>query len=133
MLQAYIEFKKRFHIPDLTFDDLITKGFKLVPDDDKNRDFFRKTRLNSFEVKNNLTEWYYFHKSPELECPNFRFILSDCSELLPRVQEFTTHILESETRIAYNVETHVQQITLKKLKEYSYFQEIMDFLTEAIT
>ena len=98
ILQAYIEFKKIYNIDELSFEDVINNGFRLLPDDDKNKEFFRKARLNALEVKNNLTEWYYYHRAPELECADFRFILSPSM----RIEQFTTNLLDNDTKITYN-------------------------------
>eukprot|EP00347_Sterkiella_histriomuscorum_P018481 403345353 len=45
------------------------------PDDDKNRELFKKMRVLSIDIHNNYNKIVYHHEPPQIEFPNFRFIL----------------------------------------------------------
>ena len=76
IIQAYIDFKKKFNVEEIEFDELTEKGFRITADDRTNNEFFKNARLKTIQIKKNFTEWYFYHSPPEIDCPGFQFILS---------------------------------------------------------
>lgn len=109
--------------------EIVKNGFKLTNEDEVNSQLMNKCRLESIRILDNLQEWHLQHRSPEKDYPEFRFYLSDSLNLQ---EEFNYNIFETELNISYNINTHMQKIKVKKIRNSNY-NELIELVIEVLT
>lgn len=66
------------------------------------------------------------------ECPQFKFFIPESELVTGHPEEFSYNIFETELKITYNIETNMQTVKVKKIRNSNY-NELFEFVFDVLT
>ncbi len=111
LLQAYLDFKRKFYVEELTPREILEHGFTIKYEYEQNRTLLDEAKMNSIKFERNFHKWVFCHKEPA-----HPFVFED-----PAQKTFSFMQLEMmDIKMVYDTETHQQTFEFHKMKPLQY-------------